>query len=240
MQFLYDPDIRSGEGCSPQQPELCKMGDLSGRLGLVRVASRAGGGFGGGSRRVFRDPSLILPDLKGPRLLYLVLFDKDYPDKVLACGRFRQLQIRQARASFSHKGVRGEILFDQRSPFDPTRVLVNLTGLSGMAGGFHVHEYPVPIARQPGEAVCSATANHYNPFGWDSTSSPPPGRGTGEMYELGDLSGKFGLLTGKFSDIILVQLDPVKRLAARSRKGRNCRWMALITGFFVIFQPNAT
>lgn len=69
-------------------------------------------------------------------------------------------------------------------------------GLNSLAGGFHIHEYPVPIPRVPGEKICSATANHYNPWGWVPADSPPPGRGTGEMYELGDLSGKFGMLTG--------------------------------------------
>lgn len=66
-----------------------------------------------------------------------------------------------------------------------------------MAGGFHVHEFPVPIANKPGELICSATANHYNPWGWTPADSPPPGRGSGELYELGDLSGKFGMLTGR-------------------------------------------
>ena len=60
--------------------------------------------------------------------MYLVLFDKDLPDVVLACGRFRELRSRKARAIFAQKGVRGEINFEQRSPFDPTRILVNLTG----------------------------------------------------------------------------------------------------------------
>jgi hypothetical protein len=30
--------------CSPQAPQNCKQGDLSGRLGLVRSASKPGGG----------------------------------------------------------------------------------------------------------------------------------------------------------------------------------------------------
>ncbi len=85
-------------------------------------------GFGGGSRRAFRDPLLVLPDLKGPRSLYMVLFDKDLPDVVLACGRFRELRPRKARAFFAQKGVRGEIVLEQRTPIDPTHVLVNVTG----------------------------------------------------------------------------------------------------------------
>jgi hypothetical protein len=44
LQFLYDPDSRSGVECSPQAPQNCKQGDLSGRLGLVRSASKPGGG----------------------------------------------------------------------------------------------------------------------------------------------------------------------------------------------------
>lgn len=75
-----------------------------------------------------------------------------------------------------------------------------LTGLKGLAGGFHVHEYPVSTTTTTrtagGGNRCSGAAGHYNPWGWVPTESPPPGRGTGEMYELGDLSGKFGLLTG--------------------------------------------
>lgn len=85
-------------------------------------------GFGGGSRRAFRDRRLILPDLNGPRSLYLVLFDKELPDVVLACGRFRELRPRKARAFFAQKGVRGEIVLEQRSHIDPTHVLVNITG----------------------------------------------------------------------------------------------------------------
>ena len=45
LQLLYDPDARPGDQCSPQQPENCKQGDLSGRLGLVRAASRSAKGF---------------------------------------------------------------------------------------------------------------------------------------------------------------------------------------------------
>ena len=85
-------------------------------------------GFGGGSRRAFRDPSLFLPDLNGPRALYMVLFDKELPDVVLSCGKFRELRPRKARAFFAQKGVRGEIILEQRSPIDPTHVLVNVTG----------------------------------------------------------------------------------------------------------------
>lgn len=57
---------------------------------------------------------------------------------------------RRARAAFAQRGVRGEIVVEQRSPWDQSRLLVNLTGLNGLAGGFHVHEYPVPIPKHAG------------------------------------------------------------------------------------------
>ena len=57
----------------------------------------------------------------------LVLFDKDLPDVVLACGSFRELRLRKDRAVIAQKGLRDEFNIEQRSPFDPTRILVNLT-----------------------------------------------------------------------------------------------------------------
>ena len=56
--------------------------------------------------------------------------------------------------------------------------------------------FPLHMLYQIEDAVCSATANHYNPWRWNAKTSPPPGRGTADLYELGDLSGKFGMLTG--------------------------------------------
>jgi len=49
----------------------------------------------------------------------------------------------------------------------------------------------------------SSLYGHWNPLNVNPSYSPPPGTGTTDQYEMGDLSGKFGLLNG------LVSLDAV-------------------------------
>ena len=41
-------------------------------------------------------------------------------------------------------GVSGTIEFSQASPSDPVETCIDLHGLGGNAGGFHVHEEPLP------------------------------------------------------------------------------------------------
>ena len=66
---------------------------------------------------------------------------------------------------------------------------VNLTGLSGMAGGYHVHRFPVS------DNDCSTTGGHFNPFDivYDQSSAAD---GSSDQFEAGDLSGLFGTLAG--------------------------------------------
>ena len=63
---------------------------------------------------------------------------------------------------------------------------VNLTGLSGMAGGYHVHRFPVS------DNDCSITGGHFNPFDVRSSETD----GSSDQFEAGDLSGLFGSLAG--------------------------------------------
>ena len=39
-----------------------------------------------------------------------------------------------------------------------------------------------------------AVGGHFNPYNWDASESPKPSVGTPDQYEIGDLSGKYGLL----------------------------------------------
>ena len=39
-----------------------------------------------------------------------------------------------------------------------------------------------------------AVGGHFNPYNWDASESPKPSLGTPDQYEIGDLSGKYGLL----------------------------------------------
>ena len=47
----------------------------------------------------------------------------------------------------------------------------------------------------------SSLYDHWNPYNVSTSLSPPPAVGTPDQYEMGDLSGKFGVLDG------LVSLD---------------------------------
>lgn len=41
---------------------------------------------------------------------------------------------------------------------------VNLMGLKGKAGGYHIHVLPLN-KQNPGSNICSTTSGHYNPLG---------------------------------------------------------------------------
>ena len=44
-----------------------------------------------------------------------------------------------------------------------------------------------------------AVGGHFNPYNWDASESPKPSLGTPDQYEIGDLSGKYGLLRQQVS-----------------------------------------
>ena len=94
---------------------------------------------------------------------------------------------RVARATFTQQGVSGTIDFCQRGPSDAVWTCINLSGLGGKAGMFHVHEFPVK------DNKCSSTGGHYNPFNVAFGQHKQDHR----MHEVGDLSGKHGGLEGK-------------------------------------------
>ncbi|KAF0312829.1 Cell surface Cu-only superoxide dismutase 5 [Amphibalanus amphitrite] len=92
--------------------------------------------------------------------------------------------------------IKGKIEFIQESPYTITNTETDLTGLDGAAGGYHVHLVPVQLKD---EFPCHniAIGGHFNPYGINPRASPPPGHGSSDQYESGDLSGKYGELTGR-------------------------------------------
>ena len=125
-------------------------------------------------------------------------FGTHLPDSFLACARLRNIETKVARAAFSHQGVSGAVEFRQVSPFHPVGARVRLSGLGGgPAGGFHVHEFPVPRRRDAEDNPCARTAGHFNPFNVDKSLSPAAGEGSFDEYEVGDLSGKYGGLADR-------------------------------------------
>ncbi|XP_063614256.1 uncharacterized protein LOC134787421 [Penaeus indicus] len=187
LSRIYDPLGR--EGCDD---EGCPMGSLSHAFGELRVGTRRSR-F---SRKMYSSTDFVLPDLSGPRKLYIAVMGALHPDHLWACAKMREVKPKKARAIFNGMGVTGEVRFEQTSVFSPTDLTLDLRGLAGRAGGFHVHELPSYPPKHAGDFPCGKTGGHYNPFEVDPSTSPEPGLGSHDRYELGDLSGKHGLLTG--------------------------------------------
>ncbi|XP_050697419.1 uncharacterized protein LOC126985909 [Eriocheir sinensis] len=189
LSRVYDPAGR--EKCGPGGED-CPMGDLTSAFGSLRVAA-ARSRF---SRKIHSSTTLVLPDLTGPRQIYLAIMGALHPDHLWACAKLRPVRPREVRAVFNAQGVTGHVGLHQESVFTPTDVTLALSGLRGLAGGFHVHELPAPPPRHPGENHCARTKGHYNPYSVDPETSPEAGLGAHDHYELGDLSGKHGQLLG--------------------------------------------
>lgn len=113
------------------------------------------------------------------------------------CAQIYDLPQKDVRAVMNMRGIKGYFRFQQASPFDLTRVDVNLTNLNNV-GPYHVHLFPVSSIRS---TPCSNdnVGGHWNPF-MINTSAPTyprvPGS-THDMYEMGDLSSRYGSLAGR-------------------------------------------
>uniref|UniRef100_A0A3P9B3Z3 Superoxide dismutase copper/zinc binding domain-containing protein n=1 Tax=Maylandia zebra TaxID=106582 RepID=A0A3P9B3Z3_9CICH len=100
----------------------------------------------------------------------------------------------------------GQVGFSRAVPQGPTTINVSLMSLNSIASGYHVHVLPL----NPGSAEPCSNANiqgHFNPLAWNVSQSPPPGVGTVDQYEMGDISGKFGTLNDQ-NNFEAVYMDP--------------------------------
>nr|KAG5698761.1 hypothetical protein BaRGS_032180 [Batillaria attramentaria] len=169
----------------------CAIGDLSGKLGNVGV-----GVVRGSRRKTAAD--LHLPVTGTNQISGHILLLSSGTDTV-ACATIRLHQARSGVATFDNDGVTGTVTLTQPSPLDPATAVVKLSNLRSLAGGYHVHEWPVPQRAVASQQLCSggSVAGHFNPFGiiYDS-DSPAAATSTEDMYEVGDLSRKYGMLNG--------------------------------------------
>ncbi|KAA0202127.1 Superoxide dismutase (Cu-Zn)-like protein [Hyalella azteca] len=192
------------EDCGPDMAEKCELGDLVGRNGPLQLAGtiqRADV-----SRLVLTDTNLPLQGRFSIIGHSIVISDKHAPEhrgQRMACTkvfrRYRHKGVVNAWSSTPGVGnLQGKIEFIQETPYDITNTEVNLSGLQGLAKKYHVHMVRV---EQELEFPCAGSAvyGHFNPLGVVAKDSPPPGTGTHDLYELGDLSGKYGTLDGAFS-----------------------------------------
>ena len=91
--------------------------------------------------------------------------------------------------------IDGKMEFIQDTSMSATHTLVDISGMEGHAHSYHVHQIPVqPMLQFP--CTAEAVGGHFNPWEVDSTSLIGI-TGTPDQYEVGDLSGKYGVLDMK-------------------------------------------
>lgn len=190
--------------CRPSTPFACEVGDLSTKLSTINLSPRAGRVEG---KNFFTDVTSWLSE-SGLAGRSIVIHQAERGNPRIACANITR--VRRPKASsggwFGPEMSGGQILFYQDFPHGPTTVNVSLVNLSSLARGYHVHILPIkPGSTEP----CSDTnlRGHFNPLAWNVSKSPAPGAGTVDQYEIGDISGKFGMLGG-LSQLQAVYVDP--------------------------------
>ncbi|XP_054897065.1 uncharacterized protein LOC129366945 [Poeciliopsis prolifica] len=126
----------------------------------------------------------------------------------IACANVTKMRVPAAMSGnwLGPGSSSGQVKFSQDVPQGPTGVKVSLKNLQSLAGGYHVHILSIIV----GSIDPCSNANilgHFNPLAWNTSSSPSPGEGTVDQYEIGDISGKFGMLTGQ-NEFEAIYMDP--------------------------------
>jgi Cu/Zn superoxide dismutase len=189
--------------CGSTTPALqmeCEIGDLSNK----------GAPFNVGVNRViqqfYSDTDLPLLSAASPDDFLIndrstVIHMANLGGPRIGCANLTTYQPLEAVARFNENGLTGSIQFYQRSPYDSTQVFVNLKGLGSGTAGYHVHVYPVGPEDSPDRCANRYTGGHLNPTGITMAGT------TSDQFEVGDLSGKFGSLSGQ-NDFYREYVDP--------------------------------
>ncbi|KAJ8365455.1 hypothetical protein SKAU_G00142860 [Synaphobranchus kaupii] len=178
--------------CRPDNPFACEIGDLSRKHQTLSLSPKVGGVE---SKYFFTDTVSWISGMSSAIGRSVVIHRANGTGPRLACANITDAWLPSAQTG-SWVGVQpstGQIHFAQKSPQGPTLINVSLLNLDSKAGGYHVHVLPIKNGGDP----CSNenVMGHFNPLSINQSLSPPPGTGSVDQYEIGDISGKFGLLT---------------------------------------------
>ena len=224
----------------------CEVGDLVNKHRTLKVSGKKRDAKN--TMAFFVDPNL---PLSGPNTIIgrsIVIHDKNAPEH-----RGNRMACVAIRRHYRHKAVvrdwfgngikppiKGRLVFLQESPYDMTHTKISLHGMKGIANKYHVHMVPV---RSQLEFPCTgdAVGGHFNPWKYEFTAeSPKPSKGTPDQYEVGDLSGKYGLLRdmedmrGVYNDTNLPlygQNSIVGRSIVVHKKEKGARWACASIGW---------
>ncbi|XP_077992860.1 uncharacterized protein LOC144446888 [Glandiceps talaboti] len=227
---IYNPGNSDNTGCSTSAQDSCQIGNLSGKLGDVDVTTNRGSAI-----QMSVDTNLPLSGSNSVVGKTLVVKSGN---EMIACAYITNLASKTVTAVFNTEDVTGEITFTQASPLDSTTVHVALNNLQNLATYYHVHQYPVAPRITADDSICSSavTGGHLNPYDIDKSASPVTG--TDDEYEVGDLSGKYGTLSGTDfdqtytdSNLPLFGSNSIVGRSVVIHKSDNSRWICANIGY---------
>lgn len=186
-------DSSYGLYCAPSRPFSCEVGDLSSKHSTINLDVRIGEVE---AKNFITDVTSWLP-VSGIIGRSVVIHEEKRGASRIACANVTMVRVPKASLGnwFGPGMCSGQVWFSQSIPQGPTHINMSLMNLNTLAGGYHVHILPI----KPGSIEPCSNANimgHFNPLAWNVSMSPAPGAGTSDQYEIGDISGKFGMLNG--------------------------------------------
>ncbi|XP_046552653.1 LOW QUALITY PROTEIN: uncharacterized protein LOC124262225 [Haliotis rubra] len=213
--------------CKMSNPLRCPVGAMTKLTGALKIRLQNGAP----SKFFFTSRNVPLSGAASVVAKSMLILSKDNGDAPLACADMIHLRTRYATVDKWVQNVTGFINFTQNhgDTSDDTLVSIDIENLGRQAGGYHIHELPVP---SDSKSPCSgaSVAGHYNPFKVIIANSPSPTNGTYDQFEVGDLSGKYGLLNNESSEDIEKRDNMINLFGQYSVVGRSVVIHKMVAG----------